>query len=185
MSRLADATSGASSPTATLADFWRHAAAMLEAGEGGCSSIVLAAPAWDGSFDRWRDVVFPSLESSVLAAGLGRTLGVVCFHPRYATPPPSFLARQRFGHMHGGPTLRRYLQEHEPALSAGTTDDELAWAGAYMRRSPHAMINVLWSRQLEVAEQKRRSSLLYATNLARCLAVGRPALEAEAERERG
>ena len=32
------------------------------------------------------ELVFPLLESSVLSAGLGRTLGIVCFHPEYSTP---------------------------------------------------------------------------------------------------
>ena len=179
------AVSDASGSTALLADFWRHATTMVSEGEAAYSSIVLACPLWDTSFDAWRDDIFPTLEASVLAAGLGRTLGVVCFHPEYATPPPSFLARQRFGHMYGVPTLRKYLELHEPELAAATTDDDLAWAGAYQRRAPHAMINVLWSRQLEAAESKRTSSLLYATNIARCLALGRLTLEDDAQRERG
>lgn len=179
------AVSDASGSTALLADFWRHTTTMVNEGETAYSSIVLACPLWDTSFDAWRDDIFPTLEASVLSAGLGRTLGVVCFHPEYATPPPSFLARQRFGHMYGVPTLRKYLEMHEPELAAATTDDELAWAANYQRRAPHAMINVLWSRQLEAAESKRTSSLLYATNIARCLAQGRLTLEDDAQRERG
>ena len=47
------------------------------------------------------------------------------------------------------------------------------------------MVNVLWSRQLEVAEGKRESSRLYATNIARLLAAGRDRLDLEADAERG
>ena len=177
------ATSDAATPTAALVDFWRSAGTMLDGGEEAWSSVILACPAWDGAFDAWRDEVFPALEASVLAAGLGRTLGVVCFHPRYVTPDAAFLARRRFGHMHGLRTLRRWLDEREPQLSRRTDDEELAWAGAYMRRAPHAMINVLWSRQLEAAEEVRTSSALYASSVARCLAVGRAALDEQASAE--
>ena len=54
-----------------------------------------------------------------------------------------------------------------------------------MRRSPHAMVNVLWTRQLEVAEQKRRSSRFYASNIVRIVAAGRPRLERASTAERG
>ena len=53
-----------------------------------------------------------------------------------------------------------------------------------MLLSPHASINVLWARQLEQAEQKRKSSLLYTRNVRRALAEGRDALEAAAAAER-
>ena len=43
-------------------------------------------------------------------------------------------------------------------------DAELQWAGSYMRRSPHAMINVLWAQQLEAAENIRSSSSLYVVS---------------------
>ena len=92
-----------------LADFWDVARRFVVGGPAASSSIVLSAPAWDERFDEWRDDVFPLLEESLLACGLGRTLGIVCFHPSYTTPPPAFLARRRFGHMHGLPTLRGWL----------------------------------------------------------------------------
>ena len=168
---------------ALLASFWSSAAAMLAAGEEGTSSIVLAAPRWDGDFEQWSRVVFPLLEESVLSARLGRELGIVCFHPSYVTPNEQWLARHRFGHMHAPAKLRRYVGEHDPELAATITDDELLWAGSYQRRSPHASINVLWARQLEQAEQKRKSSLLYTRNLQRALGEGRDALDAAAAEE--
>ena len=195
-----------------LADFWDVARRFVAGGPAASSSIVLSAPAWDNRFDEWRDDVFPLLEESLLACGLGRTLGIVCFHPSYTTPPPAFLARRRFGHMHGLPTLRGWLERHEPELSAETDDGDLHWAGSVrmcahaqvyiaapklriitltrgaraqvQRRSPHAMINVLWADQLAAAEGKRASSSLYARNIARCLRVGRDRMEADAEEER-
>lgn len=154
-----------------MADFWGAVCQMLESGEEGTSSIILSAPGWDGRWEAWRDEVFPLLESGVLAAGLGRTLGIVCFHPGYTVPSPMHLARNRFGHMRSLGTLRGWLREHAPALEGTLSEGALASAAEEMRRTPNAVINVLWSRQLEVAEAKRRSSLLYATNLARILAL--------------
>ena len=62
--------------------------------------------------------------------------------------------------MHGLPTLRGWLDRHEPTLSADTDDEALHWAGSVQRRSPHAMINVLWAEQLAAAEVKRASPSL-------------------------
>ena len=181
---------------------------------------MLSAPHWDASFDEWVRVVFPTLEASVLAAGLGRELGIVCFHPHYETPDERWLARHRFGHMHVrergrsnvGATrtfrradhrlqprshvwrapvsaqapakLRGYVRAHDAELAEACSDDDLLWAGSYQRRSPHAMINVLWARQLEQAEQKRRSSLLYTRNVQRALSEGRQELDQVAAVER-
>ena len=47
------------------------------------------------------------------------------------------------------------------------------------------MINVLWARQLEQAERKRKSSLLYTRNLQRALSEGRERLDVQAQEERG
>mmetsp|Transcript_12918 Transcript_12918/g.26177 ORF Transcript_12918/g.26177 Transcript_12918/m.26177 type:complete len:365 (-) Transcript_12918:139-1233(-) len=167
-----------------MRSFWAETGLMLSRGQQGCSSIILSAPCWD---DRWRDwceLVFPTLERSVLSAGLGRTLGIVCFHPDYSTPDPIYLARNRFGHMHSTERLRRWLEEADAPLSQRTEDPLLHWAGSYQRRSPHAMINVLWAEQLEVAETKRKSSILYSRNVAKVLGVGREQLERESARER-
>ena len=170
-----------------LETFWEACIAMLEGGEEGCSSIILAAPGFDEQWETWCRVVFPCLEASLLASGRGRDLGIVCFHPEYVTPSEEWLARHRFGHMHSTSRLRGYVEQHDQQLSEATDDESLAWAGAYQRRSPHAMINVLWSRQLEVAETKRKSSSLYTRNIERALSAGRGALEqaAAAERQRG
>ena len=46
------------------------------------------------------------------------------------------------------------------------------------------MINVLWARQLEQAELKRKSSVLYTRNLRVALAEGREALEMASQSER-
>ena len=40
----------------------------------------------NGRWDEWHQRVFPTLEATLLAAGLSRTLGIVCFHPCYLTP---------------------------------------------------------------------------------------------------
>lgn len=177
-------SSDADGTAALLRDFWRACDAMLATGEEGASSIVLSAPAFDGRWDAWCEAVFPALEASVLAAGLSRTLGIVCFHPEYDTPPVAWLATHRFGHMHSDARLRAWVDELEPELSAATSDELLHWAGSYQRRSPHAVVNVLWARQLEAAEGKRKSSRLYAANLRRCLQLGRPELARQAAEER-
>ena len=80
--------------------------------------------------------------------------------------------------------LRGYVRAHDAELAEACSDDDLLWAGSYQRRSPHAMINVLWARQLEQAEQKRRSSLLYTRNVQRALSEGRQELDQVAAVER-
>ena len=189
---------GASTVPQVLTSFWDAAEEMVEAGEGGVSSIILAVPAFDERWEEWHASVFPALEASVLAAGLGRDLGVVCFHPAYSTPPPEFLRRHRFGHMHPPPKLGAWVQgatdrDTLEAALRGRTEGSgkaeleagLQWAGSYQRRSPHAMINVLWSRQLEVAENRRDSDNLYVRNIRRLLREGPEELEAAAAAERG
>ena len=167
-----------------LTDFWDACADMLASGEAATSSIILSAPHYDTRWDEWCRVVFPVLEASVLASGLGRDLGIVCFHPAYDTPSEEWLARHRFGHMHSTRRLRGYVEMHDPELGSSTDDGSISWAGAYQRRSPHAMINVLWSRHLEVAEKRRKSSALYTRNIAKALGAGREALDRAAADER-
>ena len=87
--------------------------------------------------------------------------------------------------MHSTARLRRWHEAVDAPLSRTLSDDEVHWAGSYQRRSPHATINVLWTRQLEVAERRRISANLYTRNLRRALAVGFERLHAEAQRERG
>ena len=157
---------------------------MIEAGEEGTSSIILNAPAWDQRWDDWCRVVFPTLEASLLSSGLSRVLGIVCFHPQYETPPVEYLARNRFGHMHSSERIREWLSEQDPSLSDATSDEDLQWAAACQRRSPHAMINVLWASQLEIAESKRKSSVLYSRNIRKALEVGRTSFDQSAQNER-
>ena len=173
-----------SSLPALLTTFWQSCTEMLDNGESGTSSILLSAPRWDDRWTAWHREVFPLLEASVLSAGLGRELGIVCFHPEYSTPDDEWLVRHRFGHMHAVTKLRAWAEQQKDAELANASDDELAWAGSYQRRSPHAMINVLWARQLEQAEQKRKSAVLYTRNMRRALAEGREALDAASARER-
>ena len=167
-----------------LVDFWRAVSEMVARGEAGASSILLAAPAWDGRWAAWCTEVFPVLEASLLASGLSRQLGIVCFHPEYETPSAQYLARHRFGHMHSQDRIRSWVQSERPDLSKATSDETLAWAAAYQRRSPHAVINVLWAAQLEAAEQRRTSSRLYTRNVGVAIAGGREALELAAAAER-
>ena len=124
------------------------------------------------------------LEESLVAAKVSRDVGIVCFHPRYETPSENWLATHRFGHMYAPKTLRRYCAEAGADDLAALPDDDLLYYGSYMRRSPHATINVLWSRQLAAAEQRRESAGFYARNLRRLVDNGRARLEAEAARER-
>ena len=148
-----------------LADVWAVLDGFRRAGPGGYSSILVACPAFDGDFERWTREIFPALEATLLAAEASRELGIVCFHPDYATPDPKWLATHRFGHMYAPPTLRRWLEDADADLAGALDDDDLQYLGSYMRRTPVATINVLWSAQLEAAERKRESKALYARNL--------------------
>ena len=143
-----------------LAAFWAACADMLDTGEAGTSSIILSAPHWDDRWDEWYRVVFPLLEASVLASGLGRELGIVCFHPSYSTPSEGWLAKHRFGHMHATDKLRGYVEQQNPELSASADDELLTWAGSYQRRSPHAVINVVRPKWIEVRTSWRVPSSL-------------------------
>ena len=183
---IAYSVSDAGSIPALLCDFWRTLEEqMLLPGESGTSSILLMAPTWDGRWEEWSETVFPTLEATLVAAGLSRKLGIVCFHPCYSTPDATYLAKHRFGHMHSTERLRRWLDDVDAPLSRRVSDEELHWAGSYQRRSPHATINVLWARQLEVAETRRDSPSLYTRNLRRALQAGFERLHEDAERERG
>ncbi|GMI63180.1 hypothetical protein ScalyP_jg5187 [Parmales sp. scaly parma] len=150
---------------ALMAEFYEALFDMRSKGEQHTSSMIFTAPSWDNNFESWHKRLFPVLEASILAAGLGREIGIVCFHPGYLTPAPDHLSRNPFGHLPSTKKLRSWLDEHDERFSSSMNDDELTLAASYQRKSPHAMINVLWSRQLEVAEQKRKSSLLYTQNI--------------------
>ena len=123
--------------------------------------------------------------SPTTQARLSRTLGIVCFHPLYSTPGEPFLRKHRFGHMYAPRKLLAWVESADPTgLFQTVTLPQLQWSGSYQRRSPHAMINVLWSHQLEAAENKRDSENLYVRNVRRLLKEGIPKLEREAAKER-
>ncbi|CAB9529014.1 Protein of unknown function (DUF1415) [Seminavis robusta] len=102
-----------------MADTWEEIAFMLEmgpSGKDGISSILLAAPEYDNNFDLWSGPIFAMLETGVVACRLQKQVGVVCFHPMYATPDGSSFPG--FGHMHsGGPVgSRRRTSYHGRAV---------------------------------------------------------------------
>jgi hypothetical protein len=155
-----------------MADTWEAIQDMLAAGPSGkkgVSSILLAAPAFDDDFDLWAGPVFAMLEAGVVAAGAEREVGVVCFHPHYATPDGK--SWPGFGHMHSVPRLQQWLSEYDSS-SQEWSADEVAAGGAWQRRTPHATINVLRADQLEIAEKRRTTGNLYTDNI--CKLVGKP-----------
>jgi len=181
-------------PIGLFADTWRAIDEMIRAGpEGrkGVSSILLAAPEFDDDFDLWAGPVFAMLEAGVVAAGAESRVGVVCFHPRYATPDGK--SWPGFGHMHSVPRLEKWYRE-ETTLSGGAecplTTEEIAAGGAWQRRTPHATINVLRADQLEAAESRRVSGKMYAENIDKLVGADgigneKLALDLRCERERG
>jgi hypothetical protein len=169
-----------------MADTWESIHEMLEAGpsgKNGVSSILLAAPAFDDDFDLWSGPVFAMLEAGVIAAGAEKNVGVVCFHPRYATPDGK--SWPGFGHMHSVPRLQRWLSENDSAEEL--TEEEVAAGGAWQRRTPHATINVLRADQLEIAEKRRSTGNLYTENICKLVGkqgIGSKQLAADLEQER-
>jgi hypothetical protein len=182
----------ANHPITLFSDTWKAILAMIEAGPGGkegVSSILLAAPAFDDDFDVWSGPIFAMLEAGVVAAQAQAEVGVVCFHPRYATPDGT--TWPGFGHMHSVPRLEKWYREHAAetqqeelvVLSA----DEVAAGGAWQRRTPHATINVLRAGQLEAAESQRSSGELYAVNIEKLVGtagIGSNKLARDLEQER-
>ena len=167
-----------------LADTWRAIYEMIEAGpEGkdGISSILLAAPAFDDDFDYWSGPFFTLLENCVVAAQAEAQIGVVCFHPLYATPDGT--SWPGFGHMHSVPRLEKWVQEVDGACPYSS--DDIAAGGAWQRRTPHATINVLRADQLEMAESRRNTPTLYARNIGVLMDIGNDKLVEDLERERG
>jgi len=158
---------------------------MGPSGKEGISSILLAAPEYDDNFDLWAGPVFAMLEKGVVACGLEPQVGVVCFHPQYATPDGRSFPG--FGHMHSVPRLKKWLHETDPALEKELSDDEIAAGGAWQRRTPHATINVLRAEQLEAAEGRRSSSELYTENIRRLVGktdgIGSTKLQQDLQRE--
>ena len=71
-----------------------------------------------------------------------------------------------FGHMHSVPRLKKWYNQHSSTPSPQPlTDNEIAAGGAWQRRTPHAVINVLRSEQLEAAEGRRSTGELYERNI--------------------
>jgi hypothetical protein len=187
-----------------MADTWTAMDQMILAGPGGkdgISSILLSAPAFDDDFDVWSGPIFAMLESGVVAASAQAALGVVCFHPRYATPDGT--SWPGFGHMHSVPRLEKWYrefsaeeeeeqqqqqQQQEACPSSAKkmlTTEEIAAGGAWQRRTPHATINVLRADQLMAAEGRRQSGSMYTENIHRLVVeIGSEKLAQDLERER-
>ena len=110
-------SSAAGDVAGLLADVWAVLDGFRRAGPDAYSSILIACPAFDGDFEQWTREIFPALEATLLAAEASRELGIVCFHPDYATPDPKWLATHRFGHMYAPPTLRRWLEDADADLA--------------------------------------------------------------------
>lgn len=167
-----------------FADTWKAIDDMIKAGPSGktgVSSILLAAPAFDEDFDFWAGPIFAMLEASVVAAQAQQQIGVVCFHPQYATPDGK--SWPGFGHMHSLPRLQKWYQEHSE--SKDLTIDDIAAGGAWQRRTPHATINVLRADQLEAAESKRMSGSMYTDNIEKLIcSIGSSKLAHDLEQER-
>lgn len=153
---------------APCTDTWEAISDMVAAGPSGVSSILLSAPGFDDDFELWAGPIFAMLESMVGAIHAEEMIGVVCFHPSYKTPDGKTFPG--FGHMHSVPRLRKWYNEHSSS-DAGTSapeplsDDEIAAGGAWQRRTPHAVINVLRAEQLEAAEGRRSTGVLYERNI--------------------
>jgi hypothetical protein len=173
-------------PIALFADLWKAIDEMIAAGPSGrdgISSILLAAPEFDDDFDFWSGPIFGILEASVMAAQAESLVGVVCFHPRYATPDGT--SWPGFGHMHSVPRLEKWYNQYCPETEL--TTEQIAAGGAWQRRTPHATINVLRADQLSVAESRRESGRLYAENIDRLVGVsgiGMTKLELDLQLER-
>jgi hypothetical protein len=166
-----------------MADTWKEIAFMLDmgpSGKNGISSILLAAPEYDNDFDLWSGPIFAMLESGVVACRLEKQVGIVCFHPAYATPDGSSFPG--FGHMHSVPRLKKWLNENDSSLTL--SDNEIAAGGAWQRRTPHATINVLRAEQLEAAEKRRNSGELYTENIRKLSSYGYEKLSVDLETDR-
>ena len=164
-SALGGGGGGSSDVYLLMADVWQAISDMVAAGPASVSSILLAAPGFDEDFTLWSGPVFAMLESCVGAIQGEEIIGVVCFHPQYKTPDGQ--SWPGFGHMHSVPRLKKwYNQYNNPeAATHQLDDDEIAAGGAWQRRTPHAVINVLRAEQLEAAEGRRRTGELYRRNI--------------------
>jgi len=152
-----------------MADAWEAISDMVAAGPSGkrgVSSILLSAPGFDDDFTLWAGPVFAMLEAGVSAIQAEEMIGVVCFHPQYVVPDGK--SWPGFGHMHSLPRLKNWYNQYSSGSAESTIpleDDEIAAGGAFQRRTPHAVINVLRAEQLEAAEGRRSTGELYERNI--------------------
>jgi hypothetical protein len=196
--RIAYHASPATALLPLLSDTWNAISEMILAGpkgRSGVSSILLAAPAFDEDFDVWAGPVFGVLEASVVACNLESQVGVVCFHPLYATPDGSTFPG--FGHMHSLPRLQQWYRDcttparQRPDGSAMQDEDaatdlslqQIAAGGAWQRRTPHATINVLRADQLQAAEGRRNTPEMYTRNIQTLMNLGNDRLQKDLEKD--
>ncbi len=66
--------------------------------------------------------------------------------------------------MHSLPRLKNFLYSDDETAKP-LDDNEIAAGGAFQRRTPHAVINVLRAEQLEAAEGRRSTGELYERNI--------------------
>eukprot|EP00594_Rhizosolenia_setigera_P019503 CAMPEP_0178961878 /NCGR_PEP_ID=MMETSP0789-20121207/13998_1 /TAXON_ID=3005 /ORGANISM="Rhizosolenia setigera, Strain CCMP 1694" /LENGTH=478 /DNA_ID=CAMNT_0020645855 /DNA_START=323 /DNA_END=1762 /DNA_ORIENTATION=- len=140
----------------------------------GISSILLSAPGYDDSFSLWSGPIFTMLESIVTSTSSAQKfIGVVCFHPYYKIPDENSQF-PGFGQMHSLPRLTQWVNDSNSDNNnyddgnispSPLTREEIAAGGAWQRRSPHSIINVLRADQLEMAEQIRNTPTLYKRNV--------------------
>ena len=121
----------------------------------------------------------------MLASGLGRSIGVADVRARRST-------RSRARNSWRGGRLATCARRRScggerrgQGPDAAVSDDELAWAGAAMRHSPHATINVLWASQLRIRRAVVKSAQLYSANVRRLHASRRFRSEPNAVRRGG
>lgn len=157
----------------SITDTWEAISDMIQAGpsgKNGVSSILLAAPEFDSDFSLWAGPLFAMLEAGVSSAGAEPLIGVVCFHPDYKTPDGQ--SWPGFGHMHSVPRLSKWLKENDDELYNIVDEGDISAGGAFQRRTPHATINVLRAEQLEAAEGRRSTGILYSMNIRRLYEEG-------------
>lgn len=142
---------------------WLSIFQMVRLGPTKVSSILLAAPAFDDDFPLWSGPMFAMLETSVAAIMEAQAeIGVVCFHPHYKIPNEQS-GFPGFGQMHSITKLQSFVVVQDSTKTL--TRNDIAAGGAWQRRTPHATINVLRADQLQQAEGRRNTGLLYARNI--------------------
>ncbi len=74
--------------------------------------------------------------------------------------------------MHSVPRLKQWYTQSlllpgsvSPSASQSLSENEIAAGGAWQRRTPHSVLNVLRADQLDAAEGRRRTGELYGRNI--------------------